>query len=107
MVEYAQPNTHHSIHIGHARNAVLGESLARLAEFAGFPTIRASYPGDLGLGVITVVWAYQKFYRGQEPEGIHERGQWLLKLYAEATAPWRRDDRLPESFRAGAKAPLD
>src|SRR5687768_5803188 len=24
MVEYAQPNTHHSFHIGHARNAVLG-----------------------------------------------------------------------------------
>jgi arginyl-tRNA synthetase len=86
MVEYAQPNTHHSFHIGHARNAVLGESLARLAEFAGFPTIRASYPGDLGLGVITVLWAYRKFYPGQEPSGIHERGQWLLKLYAEATA---------------------
>ncbi|MBL8058272.1 MAG: arginine--tRNA ligase, partial [Anaerolineales bacterium] len=48
MVEYAQPNTHHSFHIGHARNAVLGEALARILEFAGFPTIRASYPGDIG-----------------------------------------------------------
>ncbi len=86
MVEYAQPNTHHSIHIGHARNALLGEALARLVEFAGFPTIRASYPGDIGLGVITVMWAYQKFYKGQEPQGVHERGQWLLKIYAEATA---------------------
>jgi arginyl-tRNA synthetase len=86
MVEYAQPNTHHSVHVGHLRNAALGESLARLAEFAGFPTIRASYPGDIGLGVITVLWAYQKFYRGQEPQGVHERGQWLLKLYTEATA---------------------
>lgn len=86
MVEYAQPNTHHSFHIGHYRNTVLGESLARLTEFAGFPTVRASYPGDIGLGVITVLWAYDKFYRGQEPEGIHERGQWLLKIYVEATA---------------------
>ncbi len=85
MVEYAQPNTHHSFHIGHHRNAVLGEALSRLVEFAGFETIRASYPGDIGLGVITVVWAYNKFYRGQEPEGIHERGQWLLKIYVEAT----------------------
>jgi len=85
MVEYAQPNTHHSFHIGHFRNAILGEALARLVEFAGFPTIRATYPGDIGLGVITVVWMYQKFYLGQEPEGIHERGQWLLKLYTEAT----------------------
>ena len=85
MVEYAQPNTHHSFHIGHYRNAVLGEALSRLVEFAGFETIRASYPGDIGLGVITVVWAYTRFYRGQEPEGIHERGQWLLKIYVEAT----------------------
>jgi len=60
--------------------------LARLTEFAGYETIRASYPGDLGLGVITVMWAYEKFYKGQEPEGVHERGQWLLKLYVEATA---------------------
>lgn len=86
MVEYAQPNTHHSFHIGHARNALLGEALARLTEFAGFPTIRASYPGDIGLSVATVLWAYAKFYKGQEPEGVHERGQWMLKIYAEATA---------------------
>jgi len=86
MVEYAQPNTHHSFHIGHARNALVGESLARIMAFAGYPTIRASYPGDIGLGVITVVWAYAKFYQGQEPAGLHERGQWLLKIYAEATA---------------------
>jgi arginyl-tRNA synthetase len=85
MVEYAQPNTHHSFHIGHARNAILGEVLARLVEFAGFDTIRASYPGDIGLGVITCVWAYEKFYQGQEPEGIHERGQWLGNIYTEAT----------------------
>jgi arginyl-tRNA synthetase len=86
MVEYAQPNTHHSFHIGHYRNTILGESLARLVEFAGFDTVRASYPGDIGLGVITILWAYNKFYKGQEPQGVHERGQWLLKIYAEATA---------------------
>src|SRR5512142_2183948 len=86
MVEYSQPNTHHSFHIGHYRNTILGEALARLVEFAGFDTVRASYPGDIGLGVITILWAYNKFYKGQEPQGIHERGQWLLKIYAEATA---------------------
>jgi arginyl-tRNA synthetase len=97
MVEYAQPNTHHSIHIGHARTTLLGESLARITEFAGFETIRATYPGDLGLGVITVVWAYNKFYMGQEPEGIHERGQWLLKIYIEATAMLeKKENETPE-----------
>ncbi len=86
MVEYSQPNTHHSFHIGHYRNTILGEVLSRLVEFAGFETIRASYPGDIGLSVITVVWAYKRFYFGQEPEGVHERGQWLGKIYTEAVA---------------------
>ncbi len=35
--------------------------------------------------MITILWIYQKFYQGQEPQGVHERGQWLLKLYVEAT----------------------
>src|SRR5687767_8530768 len=97
MVEYAQPNTHHSFHIGHARNTILGEVLARLVEFAGFDTVRASYPGDLGLGVITVLWMYDKFYKGQEPEGVHERGQWLLKLYVEANKLLeKKEDETPE-----------
>ena len=97
MVEYAQPNTLHSFHIGHARNALLGEVLARLTAFAGFDTIRASYPGDLGLGVMTVVWMYDRFYKGQEPEGVHERGQWLLKLYVEANQLLtKKEDETPE-----------
>jgi len=86
MVEFAQPNTHHSFHIGHYRNTILGEVLSRLVEFAGFETIRASYPGDIGLGVITVVWAYKRFYFRQEPDGVHERGQWLGKIYTDAVA---------------------
>ncbi|HEX9681207.1 MAG TPA: arginine--tRNA ligase, partial [Anaerolineales bacterium] len=84
MVEYAQPNTLHSFHVGHLRNAVLGETLARLFEFSGYPTIRASYPGDIGLGVITCLWAYQRFHQGQEPDGIHERGRWIAEIYTEA-----------------------
>ncbi len=99
MIEYTQPNTHHSFHIGHARNAILGESLARIIQFAGFETIRASYPGDIGLGVITVLWMYNKFYRGQEPQGVHERGQWLLKLYVEATALLEPKDKETEEER--------
>ena len=97
MVEYSQPNMMHSIHIGHSRTTLLGESLARIAEFAGFDTIRATYPGDMGLGVITVVWAYDKFYKGKEPQGVHERGQWLLKIYIEATALLeKKENETPE-----------
>ena len=83
--------------MGHARSTLLGESLARIVEVAGFDTIRATYPGDMGLGVITVLWAYNKYHKGQEPEGIHERGQWLLKIYIEATALLeKKENETPE-----------
>jgi arginyl-tRNA synthetase len=104
MVEFAQPNTHHSFHIGHARNAILGESLARIVEFAGFPTIRASYPGDIGLGVITCLWGYLKFHKGQEPDGIHERGQWLAKIYTEANALLRQNEDESDDEKERRKA---
>ncbi len=86
MVEYINPNTHHSFHIGHFRVAVLGEALARLTEFAGYKTIRAAYPGDIGLGVVRCMWGYQKFHDGQEPADVLERGRWLGQIYTEATA---------------------
>jgi arginyl-tRNA synthetase len=36
-------------------------------------------------------------YKGQEPEGVHERGQWLAKLYVEATALLaKKDNETPE-----------
>ncbi|MBN1440096.1 MAG: arginine--tRNA ligase [Anaerolineales bacterium] len=85
MVEHANPNTHHSFHIGHFRNAVLGESLARLTEFAGYKTIRAGYPGDIGLGVVKCMWGYRKFHMGEEPPGALERGRWLGQIYTEAS----------------------
>ncbi len=97
MVEYAQPNTHHSFHIGHLRNTMLGESLARIVEFAGFDTIRASYPGDHGLGVIKCIWAYQKFYHGQEPQGTMARGRWLAGVYTRANElTTEQPDETPE-----------
>ncbi|MGB8982152.1 MAG: arginine--tRNA ligase, partial [Anaerolineales bacterium] len=56
-----------------------------------------TYPGDIGLSVITVVWAYDKFYKGQEPEGVHERGQWLAKIYTEAIARLeKKENETPE-----------
>jgi arginyl-tRNA synthetase len=104
MVEFAQPNTHHSFHIGHTRNAILGESVARLSECAGYNTLRASYPGDIGLGVITCMWGYQRAYRGQEPEGIHERGQWLAQIYTEANSLVTPKDGETEAERSRREA---
>ncbi|MFA5186006.1 MAG: arginine--tRNA ligase [Patescibacteria group bacterium] len=56
MVEYAQPNTHKEMHIGHLRNLVLGSSLAKLLQADGWKVITASYHGDVGAHVSKCLW---------------------------------------------------
>lgn len=56
MLEYAQPNTHKEIHVGHLRNLVLGASIAKLLEMNGWKVVTASYHGDVGAHVAKGLW---------------------------------------------------
>ncbi|MEO5927837.1 MAG: arginine--tRNA ligase [Patescibacteria group bacterium] len=58
MLEYAQPNTHKEIHVGHFRNLVLGASLVNLLRMAGWKVTAASYHGDVGAHVAKCLWLF-------------------------------------------------
>ncbi len=83
MVEFSQPNTHKAFHIGHTRNAALGNALANITEFAGFETIRANYWGDIGMHVIQCLWCYQSFHKDRRITR-KLRGRRLGEYYTEA-----------------------
>ena len=82
MVEYSQPNTHKAFHVGHLRNVILGGSICRILEFAGYNVIRANYLGDIGLHVIKWMWNYLKNHAGETPSEDHTH--WMNQIYAEA-----------------------
>ncbi len=44
LLEGRAPNTHKSVHIGHVRNFLLSESIARVLKFAGHKVIKTCYP---------------------------------------------------------------
>lgn len=83
MVEYHQPNTHKGFHIGHLRNAVLGDSVIRILRFSGYNVIASSYIGDIGAHVAKCLWYYENYKKGQEPKD--NKGEWLGEVYTEAT----------------------
>lgn len=83
LLEGWQPNTHKAFHIGHVRNAVLGESVARILEFYGYKVIRISYMGDIGAHVAKWVWYFNKFYKGSIPKD--NVGKWAGNLYTLAS----------------------
>jgi len=98
MVEFSQPNTHKAFHVGHLRSAILGDSLARIVEFAGYGLVRANYPGDMGLHVIRWLWAYLKFHNGEEPET--DITHWMGQVYADATKKLEEDPSFEAEVRA-------
>jgi arginyl-tRNA synthetase len=84
MVEHSQLNTHKAAHVGHLRNICLGVAVINIVEAAGYPTIPATYIGDIGRHVIQCLWCYEQFHKGEEPASIAARGRWLGDLYAES-----------------------
>lgn len=82
MVEYSQPNTHKSFHVGHLRNVILGGSVCRILAFDGYTVIRANYLGDIGLHVVKWMWNYLKNHPGEEPG--EDKTHWMNEIYAEA-----------------------
>jgi arginyl-tRNA synthetase len=93
MVEFSQPNSLKAFHVGHLRNMVLGASVSNILETAGNHVLRANYLGDIGLHVITWLWNYQKFHKGEEPPAQNQI-RWMGDLYAEAT---KRREESPEN----------
>ena len=63
MVEYAHPNTHKEMHIGHMRTLITGEAIARLAEMGGAKVFRANYQGDIGPHVAKALWGIQEIMK--------------------------------------------
>ncbi len=60
MVEFAHPNTHKELHIGHMRTLILGESLSRIFLASGAEVFRANYQGDIGPHVAKAIWGTRK-----------------------------------------------
>ncbi|MES0360898.1 MAG: arginine--tRNA ligase [Anaerolineales bacterium] len=98
MVEYSNPNTHKAFHVGHLRSAILGDSLCRILEFAGYDVVRANYIGDMGLHVIKWLWNYIQHHLGEEPP--EDTTSWMGDLYTEAIQRLEQDPELEAEVRA-------
>ena len=68
VVEHTSANPVHPIHIGHGRNAILGDALARLLRARGHHVRTHFYVNDAGRQVAILAYGYDKLGR-PEPEG--------------------------------------
>ena len=82
VMDLFQANPFKTFHIGHLRNAVLGESLRRIIEYAGNKTYSISYVGDVGIHIAKWMWYFEKFYRGKIPK--KDVSKWAGEIYVKA-----------------------
>lgn len=79
VLDYSSPNVAKPFHIGHLGTTVIGHSLKKLHEFAGYNCIGINYLGDWGTQFGKLILAYRMwgFREAVETGGIDE----LVSLY--------------------------
>jgi arginyl-tRNA synthetase len=60
VVDYAGPNVAKAMHVGHIRATIIGDSIARLFQFAGDKVIRDPHFGDWGFQMGLVIAAIEE-----------------------------------------------
>jgi arginyl-tRNA synthetase len=58
VIDFSSPNVAKPMHVGHIRSTILGDSIARIAEFYGHSVVRDNHIGDWGtqFGMLLVGW---------------------------------------------------
>ncbi len=108
MVEFVSANPTGPLHVGHGRNAALGDSIANLLATQGWQVMREFYYNDAGVQIATLAASVQARLKGLKPDdaGWPEagyRGDYIADI-ANAFAVGqtvRADDR---SFTASGNA---
>lgn len=78
FVEHTSVNPNKAMHIGHLRNSVLGDTVARVFQWLGFPTEVCNYIDDTGVQVVDVVTAFLYL----DPPFFHEGSADLRPIWA-------------------------
>lgn len=79
IVEYPSVNPNKPWHVGHLRNALLGNSIANIYEYLGYDVKREDYIDDLGVQVMESLWGYINL--GKTPTKKFDH--WLGEEYVE------------------------
>jgi arginyl-tRNA synthetase len=56
LIEFPAVNPSKPWHIGHTRNAILGDALSNILEWVGYDVVRLDYINDLGLQIAQLIW---------------------------------------------------
>ena len=96
VIETNNPNPFKAMHIGHAFNAILGDTIANLLAVSGARVYRVSYHGDVGLHVGKSMYSLLRYADGDftriEAIPEAERNAFMSRMYAAGSKAYKEDE---------------
>ncbi|ELY92689.1 arginyl-tRNA ligase, partial [Natrialba hulunbeirensis JCM 10989] len=88
VVEHTSANPTGPVHVGRARNPIIGDAVANLLDAAGYDVERHYYVNDAGRQIATFTWAYETFDEEDlEDEPERDRIEYdLVRYYRKGNA---------------------
>ena len=74
IVEFSSPNTNKPLHLGHIRNNLLGDSVAKLLEANGNKVVKTQIINDRGIHICKSMVSWELYGNGDTPEKVNIKG---------------------------------
>ncbi|QZP37253.1 arginine--tRNA ligase [Halobaculum magnesiiphilum] len=81
VVEHTSANPTGPVHVGRARNPIIGDAVANAVEYAGYDVDRHYYVNDAGRQMAIFTWAYETFDESDLPEPARDKPDYDLVRY--------------------------
>jgi arginyl-tRNA synthetase len=97
VIDFGSPNVAKPMHVGHIRSTVLGDALARIAQFLGHEVIRDNHLGDWGTQFGMVIYGWKNLLDRQalERNPLAE----IVRIYKETNQQAANDPKIREACR--------
>jgi arginyl-tRNA synthetase len=105
VVEHTSANPTGPVHVGRARNPILGDAIARCLDYAGYDVERHYYVNDAGRQVAVFTWAYETFDESDLPDPERDRPDYDLVRYYRKGNQWL--DEAAEAETEAAEAEIE
>jgi arginyl-tRNA synthetase len=97
VIDFGSPNVAKPMHVGHIRSTVLGDALARIAQFLGHEVIRDNHIGDWGTQFGMVIYGWKNLLNRQalQRNPLAE----IVRIYKETNERAATDPQVREACR--------
>jgi arginyl-tRNA synthetase len=97
VIDFGSPNVAKPMHVGHIRSTVLGDALARIAQFLGHNVVRDNHVGDWGTQFGMVIYGWKNLLDRQalRRDPLAE----IVRVYKETNEGASTDPQIREACR--------